>query len=452
MERNTLQQTDDLTTQQRLLLLGDDGRMEDLLGKRLREFHVTHKPHVTDGIVELCQNNYNAVLLNAHPLERKTVSAVKGIRRIAKDILILIYGEPFTETYSKQAMLSGADNYLIWPIPATELRHFLSKPRRTYSHKHSTQETQKILMLEQYKELSQLAGQDKSALIEQTQNLFRETLGVQWLQIREAGFDTDALSNSYTRQPYKVFSLQSPVGIIGDLLLGPPSNPDHPPSELIAQEIALFVGSLIHLAQRCEGLRHLATIDELTGAYNRRYLEFYLQQLIEQSKTEQTEIALLLFDIDDFKHYNDTYGHGAGDDILRQVTQLIHRCCRQQDVVARVGGDEFAVLFWDSGFKREKYTSQDNNGSDSTHSNGQDSHQGTAFFLSNRFRRVLRTSEFPALGPEARGVLTISGGLSTFGKDGQTADELMQQADQALLNAKRSGKNRIYLVGQPKSV
>ena len=57
---------------------------------------------------------------------------------------------------------------------------------------------------------------------------------------------------------------------------------------------------------------------------------------------------MLVFDIDNFKHYNDVYGHYAGDDVLKQAAVLMKRCCRSHDVVGRVGGDEFAVVFWDS--------------------------------------------------------------------------------------------------------
>ena len=79
------------------------------------------------------------------------------------------------------------------------------------------------------------------------------------------------------------------------------------------------------------------------------------------------------------------------------------------------------------------------------------SHPETALFLSNRFRRMMLTTHFPSLGPEARGVLTISGGMADFPADGATVEELLAQADEALLAAKRSGKNRIYLVGQPEN-
>ena len=165
-------------------------------------------------------------------------------------------------------------------------------------------------------------------------------------------------------------------------------------------------------------------------------------------------MTLLLFDIDEFKYYNDTYGHLAGDEILREVTRLIHRCCRAHDVVARMGGDEFAVLFWDTGEPRELYDrevpeiiTEEPDAAEPQHPHKH--HPQIAMFLSNRFRRAMKNNEFPSLGPDARGKLTISGGLACYPHDGKTLPDLFAKADEALLSAKRFGKNRIYLVGQP---
>ncbi|UCF15743.1 MAG: diguanylate cyclase, partial [Phycisphaerales bacterium] len=100
-------------------------------------------------------------------------------------------------------------------------------------------------------------------------------------------------------------------------------------------------------AMRIRQLEKLATEDDLTGLKNRRYIWEFSRQIIERSAKEARQVTLLVFDIDDFKHYNDVYGHNAGDEILKQAAALIKRCCRAHDVVGRIGGDEFAVVFWD---------------------------------------------------------------------------------------------------------
>jgi GGDEF domain-containing protein len=153
-------------------------------------------------------------------------------------------------------------------------------------------------------------------------------------------------------------------------------------------------------------------------------------------------VTLLIFDIDNFKHYNDVYGHTAGDEVLKQAAVLMRRCCRGHDVVGRIGGDEFAVVFWDDpqrGPLKEEAERR----------SAMADHPGEAIFIAKRFRKGLGKAELHLLGPEGKGVLTISGGLASFPYDGSTTDELFEQADKALLEAKRSGKNKIYLVGSP---
>jgi diguanylate cyclase (GGDEF)-like protein len=155
-------------------------------------------------------------------------------------------------------------------------------------------------------------------------------------------------------------------------------------------------------------------------------------------------VTLLLFDIDNLKSYNDAYGHLAGDEILKQVGLLMRRCCRQHDVVGRIGGDEFAVAFWD-GPKARSIASETERRSRMA------AHPKEAISIAKRFLSELKKAEFHLLGPDGKGVLTISGGLASFPEDGSAIQELFRQADRALLEAKRSGKNKIYLVGKPES-
>jgi len=195
--------------------------------------------------------------------------------------------------------------------------------------------------------------------------------------------------------------------------------------------VSACMPALLEAARRAESLHRLAVTDHLTGAYNRRYFYHVTDQILQRSGGGGSRATLLLYDIDNFKHYNDTYGYAAGDEILRETAVLMRQITRSQDIVARIGGDEFAVLFWDADAPRVAGSKPPEN----------------PFVLAERFRRAVCMHEFPSLGPEASGALTISGGLANFPGDGKTVRELLRKADECIKAAKRSGKNAIYLVG-----
>lgn len=198
------------------------------------------------------------------------------------------------------------------------------------------------------------------------------------------------------------------------------------------------------IQKKMHQLEKLATEDDLTGLKNRRYIREFARQIIERAKKDNGRVTVLIFDIDNFKHYNDVYGHAAGDEVLKQAAMLIRRCCRRHDAVARLGGDEFAVVFWDdprcspppAGSERRSFTAD---------------HPSEVILIARRFRRELEKTDLHLPGANGTAVLTISGGLASLDRDGSTTDELFAKADHALLDAKRSGKNRIYLVGRPQN-
>jgi len=204
-----------------------------------------------------------------------------------------------------------------------------------------------------------------------------------------------------------------------------------PRGQAMLEALGQCLPALAAAARRNESLHRLAITDELTGAYNRRYFFHLTDQILARAKGGDHRVTMLLYDIDNFKRYNDLFGHAVGDEILRETAALIKRIVRTPDIVARIGGDEFAVLFWDAQGPRSP-----------------DSHPPeSALVLAERFRGAVAGHQFPSLGPEAVGSLTISGGLALFGRDGNTAEELLAKADEALIAVKKSGKNAIRLIG-----
>ncbi len=190
-----------------------------------------------------------------------------------------------------------------------------------------------------------------------------------------------------------------------------------------------WVACWLDLARRQRELKLLAYKDELSGAWNRRFLRTCLSRELQIARDARRPLTIMIFDIDDFKHYNDRWGHDAGDEIIREVVRLLRTIIRKGDHVCRVGGDEFAVLFCDPEPPREPGSN----------------HPTTIEILARRFREQVANARFPKLGDEATGVLSISGGLATYPWDATDIDALLEKADQRLFQSKRHGKNSITI-------
>jgi len=185
----------------------------------------------------------------------------------------------------------------------------------------------------------------------------------------------------------------------------------------------------LDLAHRQRKLKLLAYKDDLSGAWNRRFLRTCFARELQIARDARRPLTIMIFDIDDFKHYNDCWGHDAGDKIIQEIVRLLRTIIRRGDHVCRIGGDEFAVLFCDPESPREPGSN----------------HPTTVEILAKRFQEQVVKARFPKLGDESTGVLSISGGLATFPWDSSDLDELLKKADQRLLQSKRDGKNSINI-------
>ncbi|MFG0256802.1 MAG: GGDEF domain-containing protein [Phycisphaerales bacterium JB043] len=201
------------------------------------------------------------------------------------------------------------------------------------------------------------------------------------------------------------------------------------PDDSRARDAARWLGSWLALSEQHRQLQQAALTDELTGAWNRRYCIRYLRQAIEQARRNRRDLTVMLYDLDNFKHYNDTYGHAAGDEILTETVRLLQSCIRPTDRVCRIGGDEFAVIFDDPRGPR----------------GGDGKHPTSIAEIGERFQRQICMHKFPKLGPDAESTLTISGGMATFPWDASDAESLLERADALALESKRLGKGLITL-------
>lgn len=176
------------------------------------------------------------------------------------------------------------------------------------------------------------------------------------------------------------------------------------------------------LAEANTRLAQLAVTDGLTGLYNHRHFHERLSLEVERSQRSGLPLSLLMLDVDHFKQFNDTFGHPAGDEVLRQLARVLADARRANDVVARYGGEEFAVILVDT----PKFT---------------------AAKVAERVRERIHTHDFSEAAPRA-GKLSASIGVATFPDDGADAETLVRTADTALYAAKRSGRNRVVLASE----
>lgn len=194
---------------------------------------------------------------------------------------------------------------------------------------------------------------------------------------------------------------------------------------LCARERMIYLNMLradisekIHRIHTTE-LLHLSQHDELTKISNRRTLDEMLDTFYEQSKQNNTALAVLFIDVDHFKNYNDFYGHQKGDEVISTIAKTIKNAIRHMDFVARYGGEEFVVLLPET-----------------------DAH-GAYAVASNIYKAIDRL-EIPHAKSQVSNHVTISLGITVYRAENMTKDELLNIADQALYRAKQLGRNQIY--------
>jgi diguanylate cyclase (GGDEF)-like protein/PAS domain S-box-containing protein len=168
-----------------------------------------------------------------------------------------------------------------------------------------------------------------------------------------------------------------------------------------------------------ERLRALAITDPLTGAYNRRHFADLAEAELRRAARYGHPTSLVMLDIDHFKAVNDDLGHAAGDAVLRGVARIVADTVRGSDVVARIGGEEFALLFPETTLRAARATAE-------------------------RIRRAVRSQSFASEGLPADRAITLSLGL-TQQRSGETLGEVMQRADEALYTAKAAGRDRVVV-------
>ncbi|MDP2043634.1 MAG: sensor domain-containing diguanylate cyclase, partial [Candidatus Omnitrophota bacterium] len=180
--------------------------------------------------------------------------------------------------------------------------------------------------------------------------------------------------------------------------------------------LANQAGLAIENSQLYEKTVDRAHSDYLTNLWNHGYFQYLLQTELEKTKATQSTLSLITIDIDDFKIYNDTLGHQAGDKILRDLAQLLRNQSRKMDLVCRYGGEEFTIILPQTDKKE-------------------------AFMIAERIRMDIQKYSFLNKEVFPNKMLTVSLGISTYPEDGLLPAELIASSDNSLYQAKNKGKN-----------
>jgi diguanylate cyclase (GGDEF)-like protein len=169
--------------------------------------------------------------------------------------------------------------------------------------------------------------------------------------------------------------------------------------------------------------KELAFTDGLTGIFNRRYFDQRYPREIIRAKRYHRSLAILMIDIDYFKKYNDTCGHLMGDEVLKKVADILVINLRRADILCRYGGEEFVVILPESDL-------------------------GHGLLVAEKLRKAVMHTKFYGEEQLPQKQLTLSIGVSAFPEMGESEKEILAGADQALYNAKKSGRNRVVIIGK----
>jgi len=181
-------------------------------------------------------------------------------------------------------------------------------------------------------------------------------------------------------------------------------------------EILHIIASQAAISLENAKLFDLATTDGLTKLFVHRYFQLMLEQEIQHARRYNRPFSLIMIDIDDFKRFNDTYGHQLGDEVLRSVGRVIRKITRTVDISARYGGEEFVTILPETDVNK-------------------------GLIAADKIRKCIEEIEIPHEAGKLH--VTVSMGLAVFPYHAQDKDDLIKSADTALYVSKREGKNRV---------
>ncbi|MCK5057029.1 MAG: diguanylate cyclase, partial [Candidatus Aminicenantes bacterium] len=182
---------------------------------------------------------------------------------------------------------------------------------------------------------------------------------------------------------------------------------------------------LREMAVKSEYYKQLSNLDGMTSLYNYRFFKEMLKHEVDRHTRYNRSLTLLMIDIDDFKKINDSYGHLVGDQVLKQIADLLKKSIRSHDLVARYGGEEFAVIL-------------------------PETMEEEAIKVGERIVTTIREYQFNLIEGSPAESLSVTVGLASFPKDAEEVEQLVENSDQALYKGKNGGKNQVFIYSKGK--
>lgn len=191
------------------------------------------------------------------------------------------------------------------------------------------------------------------------------------------------------------------------------------PQQLLAKAVTENISTAIANLKLRQSLKEQSIRDSTTGLFNRRYLEESLEQEIQRAERHQQSLGMIMLDVDHFKKFNDSFGHDAGDIVLRELGKFLKSVIRGSDIACRYGGEEFLLLLPETSLEM-------------TQRRAEEICKGTKELVIEHRNQAL-------------GMITVSLGVASFPRNGHTVESLVRASDIALYKAKRQGRNQVIV-------